>query len=107
MPNPATFDIVLGDVKKEMKRAEEMHGPIPADLFRALAILTEEVGEAAEACLELARPIRDPGTRAGEGGESVARRRQKEHLLEEVTQITAVAFRWLCRLEEEGYEAQR
>jgi excisionase family DNA binding protein len=43
---------VVSDVFAELCRAEELHVDYPQDLFRGLAILTEEVGELAQAIID-------------------------------------------------------
>ena len=72
---------ILSELMHEVARAEKLHGYIPNDCIRATVILTEEVGEVAEAALTLTRP-------AGPYGNN-----DIEHLREELIQVAAVAIR--------------
>lgn len=48
----SVIDKVIADVCSEVLRAEQKHPCWPDNDFEALAILTEEVGEAAQAMIE-------------------------------------------------------
>lgn len=78
-------------VQAEAVRAVDLHGPLPTDHFRALGILMEEVGETAEAILDYTRgDLVDGGA---------VRRKQLQHLEDELVQVAAVAMRWLANIE--------
>lgn len=74
------FELVLGEVRKEMQRAKDEHGPLSTDPLRALRILVEEVGEVADAI---------PREKGGD----------EEHLALELRQVAATALLWLENLE--------
>lgn len=74
------FELVLGEVRREMQRAKDEHGPLSTDPLRALRVLVEEVGEVADAISE-----------TGTDGEA--------HLAQELRQVAATAMIWLENLE--------
>lgn len=73
-------ELVLGEVRKEMQRARDEHGPLSTDPLRALRVLVEEVGEVADAI---------PREKGG----------SEEHLALELRQVAATAMIWLENLE--------
>jgi len=75
----------LFDIRAEMDRAEQLHGPLPWDPVRSALILVEEAGEVAKAALGVTRTKPD---------ETV------EHLREELAQTAATAIRMLVALEQ-------
>lgn len=93
----ATWDMTWGEVKKEMRRAVDLHGPLPSDPERALRILVEEVGEAAKDIERIVHPDRD--LIHPDRGE--AERKAKQDLLAEVIQVAATAVQWANNLQEE------
>lgn len=86
-----TVDMVMGEIRKEMQRAVDLHGPLSTNHERALRILVEEVGEASMAIHDLLRPTQ-PGDKA----------RDLRQLESEVIQIAATAVRWAMNVEEEA-----
>lgn len=71
--------IVL-DVFDEIKTAEKKHGEFPPDKHRCLSIITEELGETAQALLKSEY----------EGGKEITE-------YKEAVQLTAMGFRFLFR----------
>lgn len=81
------------EVTDEMSRAESLHGnlPLPDGFFRALAILSEEVGEVARAMLVLRRE--SPDVQAAPAA-------AKEAVVSELIQVmatSALLIEWLRR----------
>lgn len=81
---------ILRDVMLEVVSSEEKHGRLPQDPVRVNTILVEEVGEHAEAVLDLTReyiktPIVD----------------RYAHAREELVQVAAVAMRAIEALDRE------
>lgn len=85
-----THDMLFGEIRKEMARAVDLHGPLPTNHEAALRIMMEEVGEACEAIHDLLH---------GKSREEV--RAARAHLVEELIQVNATAFRWLANAVEE------
>ncbi|HRN29059.1 MAG TPA: hypothetical protein PK890_05095 [Terrimesophilobacter sp.] len=88
-PNPSTLERIWQDILYERVRQENIHGGsltravIDDDYGFALAVLTEEVGEVAQALLA---PL------ASDDG----------NVREELIQVAAVAVAWLQALEHGG-----
>lgn len=85
-----TIDMIVGEIRKEMQRAIDLHGPLSSDHERALRILVEEVGESSMAIHDLLRPTC-----------SEDKARDLRHLKTEVIQIAATAIRWAMNIEEQ------
>lgn len=84
---------ILSLLMHEIVRAEKLHGRLPTDYCRAQTIASEEMGEVAEATLEMSR---EDGNRIMA---PLALRRQ--HLREEWVQLAAVAMRAIENLDKE------
>lgn len=80
---------IISDLMHEVVRAEKMHGPLPTDYCRAQTIACEEMGEVAEATLEMGR-------------HSIHTMRDRWiHLREEWIQLAAVCIRAVENLDKE------
>ena len=75
---------VIDDILKELERAEEKHPGWPADFFEGHAIISEEVGELAQAIID--------HKYKGQGLYSLNRIR------EEAIQVAAMGIRFLLNL---------
>lgn len=84
-PIRVSLVIPIADILEEVQRAEELHGPMPKDKMRAMAILTEEVGEAAAAALEVGRV----------GIHNAPQEARIAHYREELVHAAAVALRMI------------
>jgi len=73
---------VLKAVTDEVKRAEQLHPSWPANMFEAITIITEEVGELAQAALDMK-----------------FKKNSLAHVQEEAVQTAAMAIRFLIHLE--------
>lgn len=77
-------ELALHLIRLETRRARSIHRPFPGyDSMRCLALMTEEVGEVAEALLVLSRQHKE--------GKQV-------DLVSEITQVGAIAVMWLTYL---------
>ena len=76
---------IIGDIFAELARAELKHPGWPEDPFIGLAIITEELGETAQAIIE-ARYRNAP----------------QERVYEEAVQVAAMALRFLFNLQKGG-----
>ena len=83
---------VLNLVLKELARAEEIHPHWPEDKIHAVAIITEEVGEAMQAAIDYEYGKVDGYTD----------KQRLEMMKEELVQTAAMALRALFHLEEKG-----
>lgn len=81
---------ILSDLIHEVVRAEKIHGHLPTDYCRAQTIASEELGEVAEATLEITRWDR-----------TVHFEERRAHLREEWVQLAAVAIRAIENLDKE------
>lgn len=89
--DPDKMDAVLGQARVSIEDAERGHGHLTYDHCRALAILMEEVGEAAADILEIGRQL--DGSPAQRGARTMA--------IAELGQVAAVALLLIANLQEE------
>lgn len=83
---------ILKVIDKEILSSRSSHGKIPNDYFHCLALITEEIGEVSRAILELNRAKRNHGPISG----------LKQNLRDELTQVAALTFLLLQRIDDEG-----
>lgn len=98
---------IVGEILKEVERANEIHMPLPiGNPVRTAAILAEEVGEVVSAALDLSRVVTHhhvPENLRGlpltyETSVKVEKWRNA-HLREEIVQVAATAINWLHALD--------
>lgn len=95
---------VLGGISlnilHEIERAEAKHGMLPTDYCRAQTIASEEMGEVAEASLEMSRPFIHAQSigrsQDAVDGENEMRAIRRAHLRKEWIQLAAVC---VCAVE--------
>lgn len=82
----------LYSVLHEMGRAERLHGPLPSDDGRRLAVLGREVGEVFDAEGDVDRARRD-GRQPGYI--------RLEHLYDELSQVASTCVLWMDAIRKE------
>lgn len=85
----AEFRKAVQEVEREVAYAEDLHGTLP-NIDRAMVIMVEEVGEAAEEILEVGRMERAKERHAANHHRAAA--------MKELAQVAAVAMRLMAKL---------
>jgi hypothetical protein len=90
-------------VHRELTKSIDKYGPLTSDPIRGMAIITQELGEAAEAALNMTRhsniKLRAEGYRMG--SMDLERRDRIQAFVLELAQVAQLCLQMIMRMEEE------